>query len=69
MQDSHGYDHCAFMTILDNVLTIGELASSEERAGQSHTHPGGFQEGAGAGAKNSGGCKKSTAVNFAKALK
>jgi hypothetical protein len=68
VQSSHGYDHRGFMTILDNILTIGELATSEERAGQSHTHPGGLQEGAGVGAKTGGGAKNGAAANFAKAL-
>ncbi len=37
-----------FLTILDNVLTVGELARVEEQAGQPHPHsgdPGGAGEG------------------------
>ncbi len=40
------------MTILDNVLNVGELAWGEERAGGPHPHPGGLLEGTERGAKN-----------------
>jgi hypothetical protein len=50
------------MTILDNVLNVGEKAGGEERAGRPHPHPGGLLEGAGGGAKNG------AAANFAEAL-
>ncbi len=39
-------------TILDNVLTVGELAEGEERAVLSHPHSVGLREGSG------GGCEK-----------
>ncbi len=33
-----------FLTILDNVLTVDELAGREERTGHSHPHPGDLLE-------------------------
>jgi hypothetical protein len=51
-----------FLTILDNVLKVGEYTGGEERAGRPHPHPGGLLEGAGGGAKNG------AAVDFAEAL-
>ncbi len=39
------------LTILDNVLPVVESAGCEKRAGRSHRHPGGLQEGAGGDVK------------------
>ncbi len=52
-----------FLTILDNVLNVGEYAGGEERAGKPHPHPGGLLEGAGGGAKNG------AAADFAEVLR
>jgi hypothetical protein len=52
-----------FLTILDNVLNVGEYTGGEERAGKPHPHPGGLLEGAGGGAKNG------AAADFAEALR
>jgi hypothetical protein len=35
-----------FMTILGNVLNVGESAEGEERVDRPHPHPGGLLEGA-----------------------
>jgi hypothetical protein len=32
----------SFFTILDHVLTVGELAGGEEQAARPHTHPEGL---------------------------
>jgi hypothetical protein len=40
-------DRCGFLTILDNVLTAGELGKGEEGTGQLQPHPGDLLEGAG----------------------
>jgi hypothetical protein len=40
------------MTILDNLLNVGEKAGEEEQADGLHPHPGGLLEG------TKGGCKK-----------
>jgi hypothetical protein len=44
--------HRCFFAILDNVLTVGELAQGKEQAFRAHPHPGGLLEGSG------GGCEK-----------
>ncbi len=44
--------HSHFLTIWDNVLTVGVSTRVEERAGQPHPHPEGHLEEAG------GGCEK-----------
>jgi hypothetical protein len=41
-----------FFTILDNILTVGELAGGVEQAAWPHPHPGGLLSGTG------GGCEK-----------
>ncbi len=51
------------MTVLDNVLNVGEQAGGEERAGRPHPHPGSLLEGAVGGAKNG------AAADFAEALR
>jgi hypothetical protein len=45
-------DCCSSLTILDNVLTVGELSGGEERAGWPHPHSGGLLEGHKGGARN-----------------
>ncbi len=52
MRSHHVHDHHGFMTIYDNVLTVGESAGIEERADQPHPCPGGNIDGTGKGAKN-----------------
>ncbi len=42
-----GDDRRCFLTILDNVLTVGESAEGEEGAGWPHPHPRDLLEGAG----------------------
>ncbi len=37
----HSDDRCGFLTILDNVLTVGDSAGGEEWAGQPQPQPGG----------------------------
>ncbi len=44
-----------FMTILGNVLNVGESAEGEERAGRPHPHPEGLLKGA-----RGGGVRKIT---------
>ncbi len=39
-------DRRGFLTILDNILTVGELAKGEEGAGRLHPHLGDLLEGA-----------------------
>ncbi len=51
-----------FLTILDNVLTVGGLVRGKERARQPQPQSGGLPEGAGGNTKNG------AAVNFADAL-
>ncbi len=41
----------SFFTILDNILTVGELARAEEQAARPQPHPGDLLEGAGRGCK------------------
>jgi hypothetical protein len=53
--------HC-FITILDDVLTVGESAGGEEQAGQTHPHPVGLLEGVGEG------YKKAHEADFAETL-
>ncbi len=55
--DCHG-----FLTILDNVLTVGESARGEKQADQPQPQSGGLPERAGWGTKNG------TAANIAEAL-
>ncbi len=38
---------CHFLTILDNVLIVGEFSKGEKLAGRPHPHPGGLLEGVG----------------------
>jgi hypothetical protein len=52
MRGSHGNDCRVFLTILDNVLTVGESAVSEEQAFWPHSYPGGLLEEAAGCAKN-----------------
>jgi hypothetical protein len=42
LQGIHRDFCCSLFTILDNVLTVGESARGEERAGWPHPHPGGL---------------------------
>jgi hypothetical protein len=35
---------CDSLTVLNNVLTVGEAAGGEERAGRLHSHSGGLLE-------------------------
>ncbi len=63
IENARGDDRCRFLTILDNVLTVGELAGGEDRFGQPHPHPGDLLEGAGVGGSN---C---TAAEIAKTLR
>jgi hypothetical protein len=51
-----------FLTILDNVLTVGESAGIEEKAVEPYPHLGGLLEEVGGGVRNS------MAADFAKAL-
>ncbi len=44
MHSNHNDDCRGFLTILDNVLTVGEV-----QAGQTHPRPGRLLEGAGGG--------------------
>jgi hypothetical protein len=55
-------DCCGFLTILDNVLTVGGSARGEERSRRRQPQSGGLPEGAGGGTKNG------TAANAAEAL-
>ncbi len=41
-----GIDSCGLLTILDNVLTVGKLAESEE-GWRHHSNPGNLLKGAG----------------------
>ncbi len=51
MRNGRGHECYGFLTILDNVLTIGESACGEELAGWPHPHLGGLMEVVGGGAK------------------
>ncbi len=57
-------DNChGFLTILDNVHTVGGLARGKKQAGQPQPQSGGLPEGAGGDAKNG------VAANFAEELR
>ncbi len=58
----HSNDRHGFLTILDNVLTVGGSARGEERSCRPQPQSGGHPEGAGEGMKNG------AAANFAEAL-
>ncbi len=60
--DVYNDKRCRFLTILDNILNVGEQAGGEERAGRPHPHPGGLLEGAEGDAKNG------TVADFALAI-
>jgi hypothetical protein len=47
VRGGHGDHRRAFVTILDNILAVGESAGSEERSGQPHLHQGNLPEGVG----------------------
>jgi hypothetical protein len=49
----HSDDCHGFLTILDNVLTMGESAQGEEGADQPHPHPGSLLEEMGCGDEKS----------------
>jgi hypothetical protein len=49
MQGSHDEERRDFLTLLDNILTVGVSAGSEERYGRPHSQPGGRLERAGGG--------------------
>ncbi len=49
----HSDNHCCFLTILDNVLTVGKYSGGEAWVGRPHPHPGDLLEEA------RGGCEKS----------
>jgi hypothetical protein len=61
MRDIHSNKYCSFLTILDNVLTVGELAGGQERDSRPHPNPGDLLGGAGRGMRNL------MAADFAKA--
>jgi hypothetical protein len=42
---NHSDDRLSFLTILDNILTVGESARDEERAGWPQPQLGGLPEG------------------------
>jgi hypothetical protein len=55
-QDMRGFRSdkcCHFLTTLDIVLTVVELAKGEEQADQPQSHPGNLLEGAGGGYEKS----------------
>jgi hypothetical protein len=54
MPGDHSNDRLSFLTILDNVLTVGESTGAKEGAGQPQPQSGGLLEGAGWGTKNGG---------------
>ncbi len=56
-------DRRGFLTILDNVLTLGGSARGEERSRRSQPQSAGLPEGAGGGTKNG------APANIAKALR
>ncbi len=51
MRDDHGNDRRDFLTILDNILTVGVWSGGEEWSCRPRCHPGGRIEGAGGGNK------------------
>jgi hypothetical protein len=57
------YDRRGFLTILDNVLTIGGSARGEKQAARPQLPSGGLPEGVGGGTKNG------AAANVAEALR
>jgi hypothetical protein len=46
MRDIRSNKYCSFLTILDNVLTVSELAGGQERDSQPHPNPGDLLGGA-----------------------
>jgi hypothetical protein len=58
----HSDEHRGFLTILDNVLTVGRSAGGKKQASQYQPQSGGLPVGAGGGTKNG------VAANFAEAL-
>jgi hypothetical protein len=48
----HSDDRHGFLTILDNVLTVGGLTRGKNQAGRPQPQSGGLPEGAGRGTKN-----------------
>jgi hypothetical protein len=51
--------------MLENIVTVGELAEVEEGVGRPHLHPGDLQEGVGQGCEksHSGGLGQSLLVS------
>jgi hypothetical protein len=47
MQGVHSNFPCSFFTILDNNITVGELARGKEQGTRAHPCPGGLLGGAG----------------------
>ncbi len=56
-------DRCGFLTILDNILTVGGSARGEKQADRPQLLSGGLLEGAG------GGMENGAAANVAEALR
>ncbi len=56
-------DRRGFLTILDNVLTVGESARGEKQTDRPQLQSGGLPEGAGGGTENG------TAANVTEALR
>jgi hypothetical protein len=52
MRGVHSLFRSGFFTILDNVLTVVELAGCEKQIGWPNPHPEGLLEGAGRGVRN-----------------
>ncbi len=51
MRGDHSDEHCGFLTILDNVLTVGRSAGGKKQASQYQPQSGGLPVGAGGGTK------------------
>ncbi len=65
MRGVSGKIFCHCLTILENIVTVGELAEVEENVGWPHLHPGDLQEGVGRGCEKShcGGLGQSLSVS------
>ncbi len=55
-------NHRGFLTILDNVLTVGGSARGEKQADQPQPQSRGLPEGAGRGTKNGAAAKVAEAL-------
>ncbi len=62
MPGDHSDDHRGFLTISDNILTVGGSVMGEKQASRHQPQSGGLPVGAGGGMKNGASAKFSEAL-------